>query len=93
MTTDYICESNPRDSVGTRASVHGVVIDNVDADSPAADKVGRGLVVTAVDRHPVNNVEEFKRLMSQAEGKSVLLTVVTPGPSGAQTGFTVVPAK
>jgi serine protease Do len=79
--------------IGLPSNVHGVVIDNVDADSPAADKVGRGLVVTAVDRHPVNNVEEFKRLMSQAEGKSVLLTVVTPGPSGAQTGFTVVPAK
>jgi serine protease Do len=79
--------------IGLPSNVHGVVIDNVDADSPAADKVARGLVVTAVDRHPVNNVEEFKRLMSQAEGKSVLLTVVNPGPSGAQTGFTVVPAK
>jgi serine protease Do len=79
--------------IGLPSNVHGVVIDNVDADSPGADKVGRGLVVTAVDRHPVNNVEEFKRLMSQAEGKSVLLTVVTPGPSGAQTGFTVVPPK
>ncbi|MGI8962515.1 MAG: DegQ family serine endoprotease [Bryobacteraceae bacterium] len=80
--------------LGLPANVRGVVIDNVDADSPAADKVARGLVVTAVDRHPVNNVEDFKRLMAQAEGKSVLLTVVSGGgPNGAQTGFTVVPAK
>jgi len=79
--------------LGLPANVRGVVIDNVDADSPAADKVARGLVITAVDRHPVNNVEEFKRLMAQAEGKSVLLTIVSPGPNGAVTGFTVVPAK
>jgi serine protease Do len=74
-------------------SVHGVVVDSVDPDSPAADNIGRGVVVTAVDRHPVNNVQDFKRLMQQAEGKSVLLTVVTAGPNGTQTGFTVVPAK
>lgn len=79
--------------IGLTGNVHGVVITNVDADSPAADKVGRGLVITAVDRHPVNNVEEFKRLMSQAEGKSVLLTIASAGPNGAGTGFTVVPAK
>lgn len=79
--------------IGLPSTVRGVVIDNVDADSPAADKVARGLVITAVDRHPVNNVEEFKRAMAQAAGKSVLLTIVSRGPSGAQTGFTVVPAK
>jgi len=79
--------------LGLPANVRGVVIDNVDADSPAADKVGRGLVITAVDRHPVSNVEEFKRLMAQAEGKSVLLTIASGGPSGATTGFTVISAK
>jgi serine protease Do len=79
--------------IGLPSTIRGVVINSVDADSPAADKVARGLVVTAVDRHPVNSVEDFKRLMAQAGGKSVLLTIVSPGPSGAQTGFTVVPAK
>jgi serine protease Do len=79
--------------IGLPSTIRGVVINSVDADSPAADKVARGLVVTAVDRHPVNSVEDFKRLMAQAEGKSVLLTIVSAGPSGAQTGFTVIPAK
>jgi serine protease Do len=79
--------------IGLPSNVRGVVVDNVNADSPAADKLAQGLVITAVDRHPVTSVEEFKRLMSQAEGKSVLLTIVSPGPSGAQTGFTVIPAK
>jgi serine protease Do len=79
--------------IGLPSNVRGVVVDNVNADSPAADKLAQGLVITAVDRHPVTSVEEFKRPMSQAEGKSVLLTILSPGPSGAQTGFTVIPAK
>jgi serine protease Do len=74
-------------------NTRGVVVGSVEPDSPAADSVGRGVVIAAVDRHPVSNVQEFKRLMAQAEGKSVLLTVVTAGPNGAATGFTVVPAK
>jgi len=75
--------------IGVPAATHGVVVDSVDAASPAADAVGRGMVITAVDRKPVNNVEDFKRLMSQAEGKSVLLTVA----SSNGTGFTVVQPK
>ncbi len=74
---------------GVSPGMHGVVIDSVDADSPAADNVGRGMVIVAVDRHPVNNVQDFKRLMSQAQGKPVLLTYNV----GGQTGFTVVQPK
>jgi serine protease Do len=75
--------------IGVPASTHGVVVDSVDASSAAADSVARGMVITAVDRKPVNNVSDFKRLMSQAEGKSVLLTVT----SSNGTGFTVVQPK
>jgi serine protease Do len=74
-------------------NVRGVVVAGVEPDSPAADKLGSGLVITAVDRQPVNNVQDFKRLMTQAQGKSVLLTIASAGPNGAQTGFTVIPAK
>jgi serine protease Do len=76
--------------VGVPQSTKGVVVDSVDPDSPAADAgLGRGVVVTAVDRHPVTNAEEFKRLMSQAQGKSVLLSVNT----GNGNLFIVVPAN
>ncbi len=71
--------------IGASATLHGVVVDSVDADSPAADSIGRGMVITAVDRHPVNNVQDFKRLMAQAQGKPVLLTINQNG----QSGFTV----
>jgi serine protease Do len=72
--------------LGANSMTHGVVIDNVDADSPAADNLARGMVITAIDRHPVNNVQDFKRLMSQAQGKPVLITFSFQG----QTGFTVI---
>jgi S1-C subfamily serine protease len=70
-------------------NTHGVVIDSVDPDTPAADAVTRGDVIIGVNRHPVNNVGDFERLMSQAGGKSVLLTV---NRGGAVT-FVVVQPK
>ncbi|HEY3940603.1 MAG TPA: Do family serine endopeptidase [Bryobacteraceae bacterium] len=75
--------------VGAPASLHGVVVDSVDASSPAADNLARGLVITAIDRKPVNNVQDFKRLMAEAQGKPVLITYSANG----HTGFTVVQPK
>ncbi len=75
--------------VGVPAATKGVVVNSVDADSPAADSLGRGSVIVAVDRHPVTNVQEFKRLMAAAKDKSVLLTV----NDGGQSRFTVVQPK
>jgi serine protease Do len=58
----------------------GVVVDSVDESSPAADAgISRGTVIIAVDRKPVTNASEFKRLMSEASGKSVLLTIKQGG--------------
>ena len=70
-------------------NAHGVVIDSVDPDSPASDAVTRGDVIVGVNRHPVNNVEDFQRLMSAANGKPALLTV---NRGGAVT-FVVVQPK
>ncbi len=77
--------------VNVPPSTKGVVIDDVDASSPAADAVGlgKGVVIIAVNRQPVSNVGDFKRLMNEAKGKSVLLTV----NAGGQTAFTVVQAQ
>jgi len=71
------------------SSVKGVVVTNVDADSPAAESVGRGMVITAVDRKAVANVQDFKRLMSAAQGKPVLLTFNANGAAG----FVVIQPK
>jgi Do/DeqQ family serine protease len=61
--------------VGVPPATHGVVVDDVDQSSAAAGVVGRGTVIVAVNRHPVTSAAEFKRLMSEANGKAVLLTV------------------
>ena len=78
--------------IGVPASTRGVVVTSIDPDSPAADPskgIGQGSVITAVNRQPVNNVQDFKRLMSQANGKPVLLTV----NNGGSITFTVVESK
>ncbi|HEY1948535.1 MAG TPA: Do family serine endopeptidase [Bryobacteraceae bacterium] len=75
--------------VGIPSTVKGVVVSAVDADSPAADQVGRGTVVTAIDRKPVTSAQEFKRLMSEAAGKPVLLSV----NNGGSNLFVVIPPK
>ncbi len=73
--------------IGATAGTKGVVVDEVDQSSPAADAtLGRGAVITAVNRQPVSNVQEFKRLMNQAADKPVLLTVNIQG----SIAFTVV---
>jgi serine protease Do len=75
--------------VGIPSTVKGVVVSAVDADSPAADQVGRGTVVTAIDRKPVTSAQEFKRLMTEAAGKPVLLSV----NNGGSNLFVVIPPK
>jgi len=70
-------------------NLHGVVVDDVDQGSSAADSgIGQGDVITSVNRKPVNSVADFKRLMNEANGKSALVTV----NRGGQTAFLVVPA-
>jgi S1-C subfamily serine protease len=62
-------------------------VDDVDQSSPAADaSLGKGVMIIAVNRQPVSNVNDFKRLMNAGKGKAVLLTISV----GGQTGFTVV---
>lgn len=72
------------------ATTKGVVVDQVDQSSPAADaSVGKGVVIIAVNRQPVTNVSQFKRLMEASKDKPILLTVNV----GGQTGFTVIQPK
>jgi len=71
------------------AGTKGVVVTNVDADSPAIDSLAQGLVIVAVNKQPVASVADFKRLMKDGQGKAILLTY----NAGGNLGFTVIPAK
>ncbi|MBV9081634.1 MAG: PDZ domain-containing protein, partial [Acidobacteriaceae bacterium] len=75
------------DQINAPKNAHGVVVTDVDPGSSAADSgVGQGDIITGVDRKPVGAVQDFKRLMNAAQGKSVLVTV----NRGGQTAFLVV---
>ena len=87
LTSDIIQQSQGQ--LGVPPNTKGVVVEQVDPSSSAADSVARGMVVVAVDRKPVTNAADFKRLMDQANGKSVMLTTMQSNA----TFFVVVPAQ
>jgi serine protease Do len=56
------------------ASVRGVVVDNVDQSSTAADAgLTRGDVIQEVNHKPVTNVSEYEHAISSAKGPVLLL--------------------
>jgi serine protease Do len=74
------------DQLNLPTGIHGVVVANVDPAAPAADRIVRGMIITQVNRHDVKSMQDFRRLMNEAKGKPVLLTVYGRG----QTLFTVI---
>jgi serine protease Do len=80
-----------RDQLGLPASVHGVVISELDPSSPAAQGgLQPGDVIETINRHPVNSVADFNRLAAEAKEQTLLrinrqgngvFVVITPGDS------------
>jgi serine protease Do len=63
----------------------GVVVDNVDANSAAAEKLQRGDVVIEVNRKSVSNLTDYRNALSGAGDKAVLLLVIPQGqPTATQ---------
>jgi serine protease Do len=61
--------------MGIPASVTGVVVTQVQPDSPAAEAgLKRGDVVQEVNRQPVKSASDFRNAVSQSS-KSVLLLI------------------
>lgn len=70
-----------RDELGIPPQVRGVVITDLDPDSPAAQAGLRpGVVMESINRHPVNSRAEFERWAAEARGE-VLLQVNYQGAS------------
>jgi len=79
--------SDIRQQLGLDPDVKGVVISNVSDGSPAAEAgLQRGDVIEQINRHPVNSVADYQRLVSQA-GKQTLVLLVNRRGS---TTFVVV---
>ena len=67
------------------SDVHGVVVTNVDPNSPAAQKLEEGDVILSVNHKDVNSVNDFNKLAASAKGE-VLLRIIHQG----QPAFVVI---
>jgi serine protease Do len=73
--------------LGISPATKGVVVTQVDGESPAADAgLRRGDVIEQINRHQVTSVSEFNRLVTEA-GKQTLVLLVN---RGGTTSFVVV---
>lgn len=62
-----------RDQLGLPANVMGVVISQLEPESPAAQNgLQEGDVIEGINRQPVRNVGDFNRLAAQAKGQTLL---------------------
>lgn len=76
-----------RQQLGLGPEVKGVVITDVSDGSSAANAgLQRGDVIEQVNRHPVNSVSDYQRLVREARNESVVLLI----NRGGQTQFVVV---
>jgi serine protease Do len=73
------------------ADVSGVVVIDVDPDSPTADYLAQGDVILSVNHHPVTSVADFNNLAAEAKGQALLrivhqgeslFVVISPEPDG-----------
>jgi serine protease Do len=70
----------------------GVVITDLDEDSPAAAAgLQPGLVILQVNHRPVNTVAEFNSAVRAGASKESTLLLVRQGAGGE--GFVIVPNK
>jgi len=85
-----------REQLGLPANVAGVVVTQLDPNSPAAQNgIQEGDVIEGINRQPVRNVSDFNRLASQAKGQTLLrlirqgngfFVVISPDQGGDEEG-------
>jgi serine protease Do len=78
--------SDVRQQLGINSNVHGVVVVKVDPDSPAAQYLQQGDVISSINHQDVSSEADFNRLAGTAKGQ-VLLRVIHQG----QGFFVVIP--
>jgi serine protease Do len=62
-----------REQLGLPPATKGVVISNLDPESPAAESgIRPGDVIESINRQPVNSVADFERMAAEAKGDTLL---------------------
>jgi serine protease Do len=77
-----------RKQLSVPADAHGVVVSDVDPNSPAAQRLEQGDVIVSVSHKPVNSVAEFDSAAAAATS-STLLRIIHDG----QASFIVIPEE
>jgi serine protease Do len=85
-----------REQLGAPPSVKGVVISEIEPNSPAAQRgLQPGVIIQSINRQAVNSVADFNRLAAEAKGDVLLrvyfqgqgqFVVISPGGSGSDNG-------
>ena len=84
---------NLRDQLGIPSGVMGVVVSNVDQNSPAAEYLQQGDVIQSINRQPIHNVGDFNQVAAGAKGQVLLrvihngqgmFVVISPAPGDGQ---------
>jgi S1-C subfamily serine protease len=65
-----------------KPDLKGVLVAEVDKDSPAAEYISPGDVILSVNRVPVTSVEEYSKLMGQTDKERGVLLRVLEAQSG-----------
>jgi serine protease Do len=80
-----------RQRMALPAGTRGVVVARVDPAGPAFDaEIQSGHVLLEINRRPVRSVEDYRRLMANAQSGDVLtLYVYRPGSEPARTLHTI----
>jgi len=87
--------SDIRQQLNIPGDVQGVVISQVDPNSPAAaNGLQQGVVIEGINRHPVQSVADFNRYAAEAKGDTLLrvfaegnsaFIVISPSGDGGDT--------
>ena len=80
--------SDIRQQLGANATLRGVVVTDVDQNSPAGQVLQQGDVIIAINHKDVTSVDDFNRLAGEAKGQT-LLRIWRQGTSA----FVVIPAE
>lgn len=66
--------------LGITRKIKGVLVNNIEEDSPALGIIAKGDIIMEVNRKPVTNTKEYNDTVSKIEkGKDILLTIMRGG--------------
>ncbi|MDI6800850.1 MAG: DegQ family serine endoprotease [Thermodesulfovibrionales bacterium] len=76
--------------LGITKKIKGVVVNNIDEDSPSSGVLMRGDIILEINRKTVHNVKEYNELVFKiAKNQKILLLVMR----GGTTQFLIVPSQ